>query len=349
MAKWDGGCTCCECIETTLGSWSQEPTGDPVENDDAEILILDEFNQILSVRLYSEASSTDRFKGYYVRATFNDLQASHGLTDRNMVSLFLDGGSHEVRIRFEKFNAPHSWSFACQHSVPYTLLVQLWRGEELLNETRVSNLFNTHGIAIDSVFGSLHGDEFCGGVNGVANVKVTTTSTHNGGSCWVEILDKGSKYTLTSPTSEEIAVTSLVLTTCKTSCPTCSICEDDETVIDKTVSVFIPNYSMPLFFGGPISCTGGTFIMEYEGACLWTHSSNSAMIYLNLETVSGITRLRMRVASCLDYTCTGFETPVPSTWLSEPLDIPILCGEFDAVEVKTTVNLVEYTAEISSV
>lgn len=365
MRFWPS-CNCCGCEPSTLGSWSQVPDGNPVDpNADAEILAVDEFNQVQSVQLYAEATSADRVQGYHVRALFNDLLAGRSLPDVDMVSLFLDGGSHEVRLRYESFTAPHSWGFSCQHNVPNTILVQLWRGATKLNETRVVNNENTHGIEIQGVFGSLHGTTFCGGMNkdggDVAHVETQTTSTHNGGACWVTILDKGGKYHHRTfnggsiPQSEEIAVTSLVLTTCLTNCPVCSTCEDDTgyegggLVPEKPLSVFVPSYAMPLFSGSPISCSGGTFVLEHEGNCLWTHASDNALIYLFFATVSGTTRLRMRIASCLGYTCSGFETPVVQSWTSGPLGSPIVCVDFDAVELLMTVDGTTYTAEVSSI
>ena len=357
MTMFWPSCNCCGCVPTILGNWSHAPTGVPIETDDGEILAVDEFGQIQSVQLAAGATAADRDRGYHVRASFNDLEASRSLPDVDMVSLFLDGGSHEVRLRYESFTAAHSWSYLCQHLVPNTILVQLWRGATLLKETRVANYLGTHGISIDAVFGSLDGTQFCGGFNNnatdVAHVAATTTSSHNGSGCWVVVLDKGGRYHYRTfnggsiPQSEEIAVTELVLTTCYSMCPQCGTCVDDDSS-DKALSVYLPAYRMALFGGGTIDCGGGTFVLTYEGYCHWSHASDNALIYLGFEASGGVTRLKMQVATCLGYTCSGFETPLVSNWYSAALDTPILCNEFAAIELRDALN-VNFPAEVSSI
>jgi hypothetical protein len=348
MGQRSNSCKCCGCEPTGLGSWQQDPTGEPLENDDAEIITVDEFDQVQEVELYAVAASSDREQGYHVRATFKDLQVGPGsLPDVDVVSLFLDGGSHEVRLRYESFDEPHSYGSDCQHDDPRSILVQLWRGATRLAETRVAARENVAGLGISSAFGSLKGTEFCGGFNNgtvdVPHVEAVTTVDHNGGTCRAKILNKGSRL------SEEIAVTSLTMTTCKTHCMTpCTTCEDE---LNPPLSIVLPaTYGMALLVGSPVTCSGGTFVASYESQCRWTHASDNGLIYLDFATVSGSTRLRMRVATCLDWECSGHETPVVQSWLSDDLsESAILCGEFVDVPLTITVDETTYTAYVSSV
>ena len=337
------------------GQWYHAADGTAADTCEADIITVDANSQVHEVELLASGiTERDRQQGYAAYAQLNNLNVNSTLTDRDIFSLFLDGGSHEVRIRYEEFSAISGWGSFCQTIPTMTILIQLWRGATKLAERRCINEGNVNGMTIGSVFGSLHGDVFCGGVTreatAVSNslvVQATTTSTHNGPEITAEILDPGSL------SSTQIAIIRLCAVRCW-QCPGCASCDeitDDPTELMHTseLSIYIPSYKMPLFSGSPVSCTGGTFVADYEGDCVWSHGSDGAHIKLSIDTSSGMIRLKMRIFSCAGYTCSGFEQPLPSTWYSADLSgSDVLCDGFSAVDVSTTVSGITYTAEVTS-
>lgn len=338
-------CNCCspapECV--TAASWSNPPDGTAVDNEDADIITVDEFDNVQEVELLGMGfTAGDRVDGYTAIALFNDLGGRNGVTaDVDMASLFMDDGEHEVRARYENFGVVHFWGFSCQEIRAATLLIQLWRGATLLAQNRVVNLIDTNGISLITLQGSLQGTTFCGGVNhtaasltATAVVEATTTSTHHGSRIWAKITNKGYKY----PPSEVVAITEMNAKRNCSACPICSQCDDPSV---SSISVTVPNYKMPLFSGDPIDCVGGTWEAGYSGGCTWSHASDDAEIYFTTDVSGSLIRLNMVIASCLGFSCSGFQTPVASTWRSAYL--PSL-GDVEDVELTTVVDGVTYTA-----